>query len=74
MKKVITEKVLEEIQYFCDKHPDRECFSELKTASWYGSKFDMNGLEIHFCVECLDDFYMECLQKYKIAPKNLDIW
>jgi hypothetical protein len=73
MKKVLTEKVLEEAQYFCDKHPDRECFSELKTASWYGSIFDLTGIEIHLCDECLKEFYDHCLTTYKVKPKDIDI-
>lgn len=64
---------MEEATYFCDKHPDRECFSELKTTSWYGSSLDMTGIEIHLCDECLMDFYMECYSKYKIEPKSLEI-
>ena len=63
MKRVLTEKVLEEASYFCDKHPDRECFSEVKTASWYGSKFD----------ECLEELYKEFQQKYGIKPHDIDI-
>ena len=73
MKKVLKEKVLEEATYFCDKHPDRECFSELKTASWYGSTHDMTGIEIHLCDECLDDFYKHCWATYAITPKDIDI-
>ena len=73
MKKIVTEGVMEEATYFCDKHPDRECFSELKTASWYGSKLDMMGIELHLCDECLTTFYEECYEKYKTTPKDLEI-
>ena len=73
MKKVLTEKVLEEASYFCDKHPDRECFSELKTASWYGSNFDMTGIEIHLCDECLGEFYKHCWETYSVKPHDIDI-
>lgn len=73
MKKVITEKVLEEAQFFCDKHPDRECFSELKTASWYGSNHDMTGIEVHLCDECLDEMYALLKQKFGVEPKDIDI-
>jgi len=45
MKKVTVQGVLEESQFFCDKHPDRECYSELKTASWYGSNHDIQCYE-----------------------------
>ena len=73
MKKVVTEKVLEEAQYFCDRHPDRECFSEVKTASWYGSKFDMTGCEFHLCDECLEELYKEFQQKYGVKPHDIEI-
>jgi hypothetical protein len=73
MKKIITERVMEETIYFCDNHPNKECFTELKTSSWYGSCFDMMGIEIHLCDECLTDFYEECYKKYKIKPKDLEI-
>lgn len=73
MKRILQEKVREEAQYFCDKHPERECFSELKTASWYGSQFDMTGIEIHLCDECLKDFYALCWQKYLVRPKDIEI-
>lgn len=73
MKKIVTEGVLEEASYFCDKHPERECFSELKTASWYGSSFDMTGAEVHLCDECLEEFYSLLQQKYGIKPKDIVI-
>jgi hypothetical protein len=73
MKKIIQEKVREESQYFCDKHPERECFSELKTASWYGSDFDMTGIEIHLCDECLKGFYEHCWATYAIKPHDIDV-
>lgn len=73
MKKTIIETVLEEVQYFCDKHPDRECFSELKTVSWYGSKYDMTGIEIHLCDECLEELYNTLNNKFKIQPKELEL-
>ena len=70
MKKVVTEKVLEKAQYFCDKHPDRECFSELKTASWYGSDFDMTGIEIQLCDDCLTEMYKLLEERFNIKPKS----
>ena len=66
MKKIIVEKALEEAQYFCDKHPDKECFSELKTASWYGSNHDMTGIEIHLCDECLEEMYSYLYSIFKV--------
>lgn len=73
MKVVTQELVREESKYFCDKHPDRECFSELKTASWYGSNHDMTGIEIHLCDECLDEMYQLLEQKFGIKPKDIEI-
>jgi hypothetical protein len=73
MKKIIVQKALEEAQYFCDKHPDRECFSELKTASWYGSNFDMTGLEVHLCDECLGEMFKQIEEKFGVKPKDIDI-
>ena len=73
MKKVIKEKILEEAQYFCDRHPDRECFSELRTSSWYGSEFDMTGIEVHLCDACLFDMYKYLQKEFKISPKDIEI-
>jgi len=71
MKKIIVEGVMEEAKYFCDKHPDRECFSELKTISWYGSDYDMQGIELHLCDECLEEMYTLLQQKFGIKPSDL---
>ena len=73
MKKVIVEGVLEESKFYCDKHPERECYSELKTASWYGSEFDMMGAEVHLCDECMTELYSLLQQKYGIKPKDIVI-
>jgi len=73
MKRVLTEKVMEEAQYFCDKHPDRECFTELKTASWYGSRFDMTGIEIHLCDECLQEMYDLFFSMFGVKPHDIEI-
>ena len=73
MKEIITEGVIEEAQYFCDKHPDRECFSELKTASWYESKYDMTGIELHLCDECLSEVYIHLEKQFGIKPKEIEI-
>jgi hypothetical protein len=73
MKTIITQSALEEARYFCDKHPDRECCSEIKSTSWYGSNFDMTGIEIHLCDECLGEFYSHCLTNYGIKPKDIII-
>lgn len=73
MKKVLTENIIEEAQYFCDKHPDKECFSELRTASWYGSKFDLTGVEIHLCDECLAEMLKLIEEKFGIKPKDINV-
>jgi hypothetical protein len=73
MKKIITQGVLEDAKFFCDKHPDRECFSEIKTASWYGSNFDMMGTEFHLCDECLEELYKEFKARYNVTPKDIEI-
>lgn len=73
MKKVITQGVMEEAQFFCDRHPDRECFSELKTASWYGSTHDLTGTEVHLCDECLGELYALLEQKFGVKPKDIEI-
>ena len=73
MKRVKTEMVLEESQYFCDRHPDRECFSELKIASWYGSDFDLKGIEVHLCDECLKAMYELLKSQFNVTPKDIEI-
>jgi hypothetical protein len=72
-KQITQESSPEQAKYFCDKHPDRECFSELKTVSWYGSKFDMCGLEIHLCDDCLFEMYTLLKDRFGIEPNELDI-
>ena len=73
MKVITKNSVKEESKYFCDKHPDRECFSELRTISWYESKFDMTGLEIHLCDECLENMYKFFEKEFSIKPKELEL-
>jgi hypothetical protein len=57
MKKVIVSRVREEAKYFCDKHPDRECFTQVKTNCWYGSMFDLQHIRMNLCDECMEKFY-----------------
>ncbi len=73
MKQILTHNVLEETKYFCDNHPTTECFSEINLASWYGSKYDMTGVEIHLCDDCLKEIYNFLEQKFGIYPKNIII-
>jgi len=73
MKKVLEKSAIEQAEYFCDKHPNVECFSQLKTISWYGSCYDMTGIEIHLCDECLEETYNILEEKFKIKPKDIEI-
>jgi hypothetical protein len=70
MKRIITPGIKEESIYFCDKHPDRECFTEIKTIAWYGSKFDGDNLTIHLCDVCYKEFLTKCKKKYGVEPSN----
>ena len=73
MKKILKESVIEESKYFCDKHPERECFSQLETISWYGSIYDMNSIEIHLCDNCLREVYELLEVKFGIKPKEIEL-
>lgn len=73
MKKIIVDGILEESTYYCDKHPEKECFSELKTSSWYGSKFDLTGIELHLCDECLEKIFVEVKRMFNTEPKDIEI-
>lgn len=72
MKKIIQQPVREESKFFCDRHPDRECFSRLFATSWYGSKFDSLSMEVHLCDECLEEMYRLFKEKFGVEPK--DTW
>ena len=72
--KVVTQKqMLEESTYFCDVHPDRECYSRVESISWYGSGFDMMKTEFHLCDECMTEFYAYTKQKYNAEPKEIEL-
>lgn len=73
MKKILTEKVLEDAKYFCDKHPERECYSQLQTMSWYGSNYDLSGVEIHLCDECLTEVFKLLEERFGVKPKDLEL-
>jgi hypothetical protein len=73
MKKIIREQILEEYKYYCDVHPERECFSKIESVSWYGSTFDMMVIEVHLCDECLAEFYTHMEQKYKKTPEEMPL-
>jgi hypothetical protein len=73
MKKIITEKVGETAEYYCDKHPDRVAASELKTASWYGSRFDLLAVEAHLCDECIVEMFKLIEERFGVTPKEIEI-
>lgn len=73
MKKVLQKTVYEKAVYFCDVHPNIECFTEIQGISWYGSKFDSTGIKFHLCDECLTDFYKDITEKYKIKIQEINI-
>lgn len=68
MKKVIVERVREEAKYYCDKHPDREAFTSIKTQCWYGSVFDLQHINMNLCDECMKDFYKIIKEKFGVEP------
>jgi hypothetical protein len=68
MKKVIVEKVREQAKYFCDKHPDRECYTEVRSSCWYGSQFDLLNIKVNMCDECLAAFYAYIKENFRIEP------
>jgi hypothetical protein len=70
MKKVITERVYEEVKFFCDKHPDRECFTRVNTLCWYGSHFDTLNLKMNLCDECMESFYKYVKENFGIEPSE----
>jgi hypothetical protein len=72
MKRIITPGVREKVEYYCDRHPDRESFAEVKTSCWYGSQFDLLNLEMHLCDECMKEFYDHVKEKYGVEPK--EVW
>jgi len=73
MKKVIVERVREDAKYFCDKHPDRECYTSVRTSCWYGSEFDMLNLNANLCDECMTEFYQIMKDKFNVKPTEEEI-
>jgi hypothetical protein len=70
MKKIDIPLQKEIARYFCDKHPDRECFTEINTMCWYGSKFDMTNLKMNLCDECMSKFYNMVDETFGVKPKD----
>jgi len=73
MKKIIKKPVRERAKYFCDKHKDRECYTTVKTICWYGSKFDLNNLDMNLCDECMERFYKYIKKTFGVEPIDRDI-
>lgn len=73
MKQITKERQAEEAKFFCDNHPDKECFSELRINSWYGSKYDLNYLVMHLCDDCLQVVYEQFENDYHIKPTEIPI-
>lgn len=72
--KVVTQKYQsEDAKYYCDKHPERECYSELQLSSWYGSCFDMNLVKVHLCDTCVQDIYAFLKKEFKAEPKEIEL-
>ena len=68
MKKVIVEPVREEAKFFCDKHPDREAYTEMRTICWYGSQFDLMHVKVNMCDECMEAFYKYVKEQFGVEP------
>lgn len=68
MKKILVAPVRGEAKYYCDKHPDRECSSEVRTMCWYGSQFDLLNLNMNLCDECMDKFYALVKENFGMEP------
>lgn len=73
MKQILKKFQSEEATYWCDKHPNRECFSELILSSWYGSKFDLNCVKVHLCDECVKEMYNSLKNEFKVEPEEIEI-
>lgn len=72
--KVVTRKYQsEDAKYYCDKHPGKECYSELILSSWYGSGFDLNVVTAHLCDECVKEMYDLLKKEFKVEPEQIDI-
>lgn len=73
MKQILQKHQNEDAKYFCDKHLDRECFTQLELSSWYGSIFDLNNVEVHLCDECVKEMYSFLKKEFKVKPKVIKI-
>jgi len=73
MKEIIQSYQAEDAKYYCDKHPNRECFSELVLSSWYGSSYDLTCVKVHLCDECVQEMYEFLKKEYNATPKEVEI-
>jgi hypothetical protein len=73
MKRVTTPFQREDATYFCDKHPDRECATQLELISWYGSIYDMTKVEAHLCDECVKEMRQLLEKEFKVKPEDINI-
>jgi len=73
MKQIVTKYQPEDARFFCDRHPDRECYSELQLVSWYGSIFDMNQIKVHLCDVCVKEMYDQLKKNFNVEPRQLNI-
>lgn len=71
MKQVITPYQPEISKFFCDKHVGKECFSQLKIVSWYGSEFDTNEIKVHLCDDCVKEMYGFLKNEYNVEPREM---
>jgi hypothetical protein len=75
MKKILTPGVLihEEVEYFCDKHPERKAYSRVEVSSWYGSGFDLMKVEAHLCDECVSSMHSLLKKQFGVDPVEIEI-
>lgn len=73
MKHIIQKYQPEDAKFFCDKHPDRECFSQLELTSWYGSIFDMDNIKVHLCDVCVKEMYDHLKKEFNVEPTELSL-
>ena len=63
----------EEAEYFCDKHTDRRCYTQLQMMSWYGSIYDLTSMEIHLCDDCVLEMRKRLETEFNVKPKEITI-
>lgn len=68
MKRITVEKVREEAKWFCDKHPDQDSYTEVRTCCWYGSKFDLQHIKVNLCDECMEKFHSLMKENFGVEP------